>query len=354
MLLNKIDRYIFKTVFSSFLIVVAIFCVLFFIFTYLAQVSNAGPDTGTWDVVILTLFQMPGILYILLPVCAMVGALMGLSLLANNSEIIVLRSSGRSTAQISKGVVAVGLIGAITTIVFGGYIAPALQKQVETNKVAYNTHNIWIKTPSGIMNIGNINATEKTAKRITKFDIDGSKLKEVRYAKYAKYSSDKSATSYQISNIIYPTKDNQKKISINTYIKSAKWNDPLPISLAKLITVNDNDYLNLTQLTKFMLSDSTASNQGLSLKFWQEVFQPISVMVLVLLSVPLSIGSTRSSALIIKLLLGAIFGFAFFIINQIFGPIALILHLPPIIGAAAPTIIAFVLLIILFIKSKES
>ena len=84
------------------------------------------------------------------------------------------------------------------------------------------------------------------------------------------------------------------------------------------------------------------------------IFQPLALMVLILLSVPLSIGSTRSSTLIVKLLLGAFFGFAFFIINQIFGPIALILHLPTILGAAGPTVIALILLIYLFIKSKET
>ncbi|MDE4965586.1 LPS export ABC transporter permease LptG, partial [Francisella tularensis subsp. holarctica] len=38
MLLNLIDRYIFRTVFSSFLIVSRMFCILFVIFTYVAQV----------------------------------------------------------------------------------------------------------------------------------------------------------------------------------------------------------------------------------------------------------------------------------------------------------------------------
>ena len=95
MLLNKIDRYIFKTVFSSFLIVTIIFCILFFIFTYLAQVSNDNGNSTTWALILDTLYQLPGILYILLPACAMVGALMGLSLLAGHSEIIILRASQR-------------------------------------------------------------------------------------------------------------------------------------------------------------------------------------------------------------------------------------------------------------------
>lgn len=94
MFLNRIDRYIFKTVFSSFLIVSLIFCILFFIFTYLAQVSNNDTGASNIELIIITIYQLPGILYTLLPACAMVGALMGLSLLANNSEIIVLRSLG--------------------------------------------------------------------------------------------------------------------------------------------------------------------------------------------------------------------------------------------------------------------
>lgn len=354
MLLNRIDRYIFKIVLSSFLIVSTIFCILFFIFTYLAQISNNSAGVSNWDLILNTLFQLPGILYTLLPACAMVGALMGLSLLANNSEIIVLRSSGRSTLQISKGVILVGLIGSLTTMLFGGYIAPSLQKLADTNIVSYNTHNMWVKTPNGIMNIASIDPKKKTAQSIRKFIINDNKIDEIRFAKHAKYSHDARANVYDISTVKFPTQDGEKHIDVLTHIPETSWANPIPISIAQVITINDNDYLNFNQLSEYMLSSSQAKNESLSLKFWQEIFQPISLIVLILLSVPLSIGSTRSSTLIIKLLLGALFGFSFFIVNQIFGPIALILHIPPIFGAAGPTACALILLIYLFIKSKET
>ncbi|MDE5009215.1 LptF/LptG family permease, partial [Francisella tularensis] len=75
------------------------------------------------------------------------------SLLAHNSEIMVLRSFGRSTAQNAKGVILVGLIGSVTTMDFGGYIAPIVQRQVDTKMVTYNTQDLWFKTPDGFMNI---------------------------------------------------------------------------------------------------------------------------------------------------------------------------------------------------------
>ncbi|MFV9984314.1 MAG: LPS export ABC transporter permease LptG [Francisella endosymbiont of Hyalomma asiaticum] len=353
MLLNRIDRYIFKTVFSSFLVVTIIFCILFFIFTYLAQVCNNNGNASNFELIINTLFELPGILYTILPACAMVGALMGLSLLANNSEIIVLRSFGRSTAQIAKGVVLVGIIGSVTTIVFGGYIAPILQRQADTNMVTYNTHNLCLKTSNGFMNISNIEPTKGKAYGIRKFILQDNKIREIRYAESATYVNDASANVFNIRKIIFPSRNGQKHIDIVTTMNNAVWSNPIPISVAKVITINDNNYLNFSQLTSYMLSDGQVKD-SISLKFWQEVFQPLALMILILLAVPLSIGSTRSSTLILKLLLGAFFGFAFFIINQIFGPIALILHLPPILGAAGPTIIALILLIYLFIKSKET
>ncbi|AEI36586.1 LPS export ABC transporter permease LptG [Francisella salina] len=352
MFLNRIDRYIFKTVFSSFLVVSLIFCILFFIFTYLAQVSNNDTGASNIELIIVTIYQLPGILYTLLPACAMVGALMGLSLLANNSEIIVLRSFGRSTAQIAKGVVLVGIIGSIITMVFGGYIAPVLQKLADSNTVAYNTHDLWLKTSDGFMNISNIDPNGGKAFGIRKFITSDNQVQQVRYAKKAEYVNDATANVFDVSVVTFPN-SNAKHINVKENVYKAIWSNPIPISVAKVITINDNDYLNFTQLTKYMLSNSQAKD-SISLKFWQEIFQPIALMVLILLSVPLSIGSTRSSTLILKLLLGAFFGFAFFIINQIFGPIALILHLPTIIGAAGPTVVALILLIYLFIKSKET
>lgn len=128
----------------------------------------------------------------------MVGALMGLSLLANNSEIIVLRSFGHSTAQIAKGVVLVGIIGSVTTMVFGGYIAPILQRQADTNMVTHNTHDLWLKTPNGFMNISNIEPTEGKAYGIRKFILQDNKIREIRYAKNATYVNDTSANVFNI------------------------------------------------------------------------------------------------------------------------------------------------------------
>lgn len=342
---TTINRYIFKAVFSSFLIVVFTFCVIFLAFIYIGLATDNNSNLKGYELVLNTLYQLPSILYILLPACAMVGSLMGLSLLANNSEIIILQSSGLSNLQISKGVIALGLIGGIITLIFGGYVAPELQKLADsTATLSYNSNNMWFKTAEGFINIKELNTNKREAYGIQKFFIEDSKLKEIVITNKAKYFNDNQAIAYEIKKLSFPQKNAQKKVTIVSSITQDKWSNPVPISVAKIITINNKEYLNFNDLISYMFSKIEIRNTEISLKFWKEVFQPISLIVLVLISVPLSIGSVRSLALILKFFLGVFFGFMFFIINQIFGPISLILDIPPIIGAAIPTIIAIILL----------
>jgi lipopolysaccharide export system permease protein len=72
-----------------------------------------------------------------------------------------------------------------------------------------------------------------------------------------------------------------------------------------------------------------------------------------LIAVPFSLGSMRSSALGYKFIIGMLFGFSFYIINQTFGPFSLVYNLSAFWGAAIPSIIFVVILGFLFWKMRE-
>ncbi len=60
-----------------------------------------------------------------------------------------------------------------------------------------------------------------------------------------------------------------KEVTLTNDTKKDKWASPLPLSVAQVITINDNDYLNFSQLTSFMFSKTQAKDDALNLKFWQ-------------------------------------------------------------------------------------
>ena len=142
---------------------------------------------------------------------------------------------------------------------------------------------------------------------------------------------------------------NTKPLCFSENLKASRWKMKwvIPFIILLLISVpsqaQETGPLLMKQELGYTLGGSVFGS-GLGVVVW--FMDPLNPNV--------TLKSTVKNGFIAGTALGALFGFAFFIFNQIFGPIALILDIPPIFGAAGPTIIAVGLLIYLFIKAKET
>ncbi|MDE5014522.1 LPS export ABC transporter permease LptG, partial [Francisella tularensis subsp. holarctica] len=85
--------------------------------------------------------------------------------------------------------------------------------------------------------------TNGKAYGIRKFMVPDNKVREIRYAESATYINYASANVFNIRKIIFPASDGQKHINIFTNMTNSEWSNPLPITVAKVITINDNNYL---------------------------------------------------------------------------------------------------------------
>ena len=106
------------------------------------------------------------------------------------------------------------------------------------------------------------------------------------------------------------------------------------------ITVNDPEEMNLFQLYQFIqLHKKTHQNVvSFELVFWQRLIQPITTCIMMFLAIPFIFGSSRSATMGSRLLLGAMIGFGFHILNRFFGPLSQVFQLSPLIGGVAPTL----------------
>jgi lipopolysaccharide export system permease protein len=282
---------------------------------------------------------------------------MGLGLLANNSELIVMRASGQSITQIAKGVLLAGFGLAFLTFLTGAYIAPYFQKKATINKtlatggnealVLYDTQTLWIREGNAFIHVGQ-NGTSGKLNDITKYTINSNQLTAIDHAENANFKNDQ----WQVNNVT--STQIGKDSSIVYHDKKQYWHNLLPPLLLKIITSN-TEYLNLNELVDYIKlnKEGQQSANRIWLKFWQIFFQPLSLIILMLIAVPFSLGSMRSSALGYKFIIGMLFGFSFYIINQTFGPFSLVYNLSAFWGAAIPSIIFVVILGFLFWKMRE-
>ncbi len=131
-----LDRYFAKTVLLHTLMVMAVLLALMTLVTFIGQQDDIGQ--GSYDVAgafLVTLLQLPQQAYELLPIGALIGAIIGLGGLARDSELTVVRAAGVSVARIAVSAAIAGLVVAALLWVLGEYFAPPADQYARQYKI---------------------------------------------------------------------------------------------------------------------------------------------------------------------------------------------------------------------------
>jgi lipopolysaccharide export system permease protein len=356
--MNKLTIYVAKTVLVTTIIVAVALMSIFIIITFLTQAGDIGEGNySTLDAFLYVIYQVPGNLYFILPMSALIGCLMGLGLLANNSELIVMRAAGYSIFQISRGVLLAGAIIAIFAFILGAYIAPLTSKQAEFNRtvatddsstiIANTSEELWLKDRNDFIHVNKSMLTGDLS-NIVRYNFKDGQLTNTTTAKTADYKD----SQWQMEDVTSTTLSKTK--ITNQHTSAAIWDSLVPPKLLKVIGVNTR-YLTIGSLIEYIQYNKSnhQDTQRTELSLWQIIFQPLTVIVLMMVAVPFIFGPMRSSAMGFKFILGLMLGFVFFIINQFFGPLTLVYNLPPFLGAALPFMLFVIALVLLFWRMRE-
>lgn len=101
----------------------------------------------------------------------------------------------------------------------------------------------------------------------------------------------------------------------------------------------DPDALSISGLHNYVkyLKSSGQDAGRYQLNMWSKIFQPLSVAVMMLMALSFIFGPLRSVPMGVRVVTGISFGFVFYVLDQIFGPLTLVYGIPPIIGALLPS-----------------
>ena len=198
--MKKLNLYIASTILYTSFIMVLIVSSIFFLFTYIAQVGDIGRTQTSFSLFVYVLYDIPANLYLVMPACGLLGALTGLSLLSQNNELIVIRTSGYSMLEIAKGIATTASFLAILTFLIGSYVSPYLQKKIIINKllsirendtpILYNTQSLWSHENNTFVHIDS-NSFNQPMINITKYNLLNNMLTSVCYGENAYYQNKK-------------------------------------------------------------------------------------------------------------------------------------------------------------------
>jgi len=75
------------------------------------------------------------------------------------------------------------------------------------------------------------------------------------------------------------------------------------------------------------------------LTYWRKLFQPLSVGVMMMLALSFIFGPLRSVTAGARIVTGICFGFLFYVVNEIFGPLSLVYNVTPLAAALMPSVL---------------
>ena len=354
-----LDRYIGKTIFNTIMMTLFMLVSLSGIIKFVDQLRKTGQGAYTaLDAGYYTLLSVPKDIEIFFPMAALLGALLGLGTLAQRSELVVMQASGFTRLQVALAVMKTAIPLVLLTMAVGEFVAPQGEQmarnyraqQLYGGSLVSTQNGLWAKDGNDFIYIERIKGdNEIDGVSIYRFT-DQRRLLSVRYAATAVWNKDRKL--WELSQVDESDLKDPKQITGSQSL-SGEWKTNLTPDKLGVVAL-DPDALSISGLynySKYLKQSGQESGRYL-LNMWGKIFQPLSVAVMMLMALSFIFGPLRSVPMGVRVITGISFGFLFYVLDQIFGPLSLVYGLPPIMGAILPSAAFFAISLFLLIKRR--
>lgn len=337
-----ITKYISRAIFGATCLALLVLGGLEFFILLVGQLNEIGHGNyGLISASLYVLSTLPLHVYHLFPLVALLGALLGLGTLAAHNELVVLRSSGLSLQQIVLIVLAVGCGLIFLISLMGELVGPRLAHRAEAKRglalsggqAMQTEQGTWVRNENRYIRIDTVAGSH--LRGVTIYDFDSSnRLLAASYAESADYLSG----HWRLNNVVKSVLDN----NVITVQKSEMVDSELSLN-PKMFGVESADPLSMDLLQLLRYTQYRAANglhsASYALIFWQRVLQPLASIVMMLLAIPFIFGPLRESTTGMRIVVGVLVGFGFYMLNEFLGPASLLFQFPPFVSAALPSLL---------------
>ncbi|MDU4288662.1 LPS export ABC transporter permease LptG [Mixta calida] len=354
-----LDRYIGKTIFNTIMLTLFMLVSLSGIIKFVDQLRKTGQGAYTaLDAGYYTLLSVPKDIEIFFPMAALLGALLGLGTLAQRSELVVMQASGFTRLQIALSVMKTAIPLVLLTMAIGEFVAPQGEQmarnfraqQLLGGSLLSTQTGLWAKDGNNFIYIERIKGDNQLdGVSIYNFN-DERRLKSVRYAATATW--DKETRRWKLGQVDESDLNNLQQISGKQSL-NGEWKTTLTPDKLGVVAL-DPDALSIRGLYNYAkyLTQSGQEAGRYRLNMWGKIFQPLSVAVMMLMALSFIFGPLRSVSMGVRVVTGISFGFLFYVLDQIFGPLSLVYGLPPIMGAILPSAAFFAISVWMLMKRR--
>lgn len=350
-----LDAYIGRVIASTTFITLAVFVSVSGIIKFVEQMGDVG--RGDYDLshaALYVLYYIPRDVEIFFPMAALIGGLIGIGMLASNSELVVMQAAGMSRLNIIQSVMKTAVVLILMSMAVGEWLGPAGEasaREIRAQAISGGSlisakSGVWAKDGDYFVHITEVEDQGTLNKvQIYRFD-EELKLESWLSADHAIYKNE----AWQLENV-------KDTFIFNNQIQERNhetlaWTSSLTPEKLGVVTVKPES-LSVSGLVNYLeyLESNQQDKSRYVLAFWRKIMQPFTVAVMLLVALSFIFGPLRSVSMGARIMMGVLTGLLFHIANQVFGSLSLVYQLPPVFGAVMPSII-FILVAMFFMNKK--
>jgi lipopolysaccharide export system permease protein len=318
---NTLDRYLYRTVLVYTLMAMAVLLALGALVLFISEQGDIGVGSYTaGDAFLYTMLNMPQTAFELMPIGALIGALMGLGHLASGSELVVTRASGVSVWRVAWPVGLAGVTLALIMFGIGEYAAPSMAQFAKREKTTSKLSDVsfagqssaWVKDGSRILRV-QTGEVDRAFGGVSVFELDGpTRLRSIQRAARIDVADPGLWRMHNVATSRFSADrvegDTANDVALHSTVNPAflglAATDPQMLTLKGLASYIDHLRRNNLEPTVYEIG------------YWSRIARNFGVVIVTLLSLPFVFGPLRTTGAGTRTVIGALLGVVFFLITR--------------------------------------
>jgi lipopolysaccharide export system permease protein len=339
---SLLSRYVMKAVLSHTALVMLVLLALSGLYLFVTQQDDIG--VGQFTVASAFMFvglTLPKYAFDLLPIAALIGALLALGNLARTLELIVVRAAGVSTMRIAAWTAGAGLILMIFTGVLGELVSPPMEQYARQMKTfaKFNDYSMagnrsaWAKDGDMTISVRQQSSDNHYGGvYIFKFDSQR-RLLSVGHAGDASIDEN---NRWRLDNYV-ETSIGDERVMPSKALEAEFQTRLSPEFLG--LAVLEPESLPGTGLYSYIqhLQANGLDSRNYEVAFWARIARTVAVAIIVVLAVPFAFGPMRSTGTGARTVVGIMIGVVFFLLAKMMESGGEVFNMSPLMVAWLPT-----------------
>jgi lipopolysaccharide export system permease protein len=330
------------------------------------------------------LMLVPGNMYQVMPVAALLGTIYTMAQFAQTSEFTIMRASSMTTRMALWMLFKIGLVFVVITFIFGELVTPRTAPLAERIRLSAKgatlsaefRSGMWTKdtihaggskgpvTGSRFFNARQIQPDGRLVDvRLYEFDTN-MRLRALITAASAVFGGNH---TWRLQNVTETQFTNSRTLPEpgapppgGESIQNRFGQDTSAVTTRKLPTLeleseitpkilsvsrSDPERMSANELAVYTrhLAENRQETERFKIAFWRKLINPLSIFVLMALALPFGYLQVRSGGVSFKIFIGIMIGVSFLLIDNLFSHIGMLSTWPAFMTAAAPSVLFLLL-----------